>query len=66
MVSNTRLSKDLLPNTPSVDLDHLYYGTLNGRSWNYIIQLAPKYFAAAAPSAGSGLKRTEEFIDPEN
>ena len=24
----------------------------------------PDYFAAAAPSAGSGLKRTEDFIDP--
>ena len=33
----------------------------SGRS----VQLDPDFFAAAAPSAGSGLRRTEPFIDPE-
>ena len=37
---------------------------MGGHGSNILIQLAPKYFAAIAPSAGTGLKRTEEFIDP--
>src|SRR5210317_750709 len=36
---------------------------MGGHGTYIFIQLDPSYFAAAAPSAGSGLKRTEDFID---
>ena len=36
---------------------------MGGHGTYILIQIAPDYFAAAAPSAGSGLRRTEEFID---
>tara|TARA_Y100001934_G_scaffold281809_1_gene392898 strand:- start:2695 stop:3528 length:834 start_codon:yes stop_codon:yes gene_type:complete len=51
---------------PSIDMDRIYcLGHSMGGHGTYIfIHLAPMYFAAAAPSAGSGLKRTEEFIFP--
>lgn len=50
----------------SVDMNRIYcLGHSMGGHGTYIfIQLDPGYFAAAAPSAGSGLKRTEEFIYP--
>jgi len=49
---------------PSVDMDRVYIlGHSMGGHGSYIfIQLDPDYFAAAAPSAGSGLKSTEGFI----
>ncbi|MDP7288428.1 MAG: dienelactone hydrolase family protein, partial [Phycisphaerae bacterium] len=37
--------------------------SMGGHGTYILIQLAPDYFAAAAPSAGSGLRRTEKFID---
>ena len=51
---------------PSVDEDRIYcMGHSMGGHGTYIyIQLDPTYFAAAAPSAGSGLRRTADFIDP--
>jgi len=57
----------LIAGLPGVDMDRIYIlGHSMGGHGTYIwIQLAPDYFAAAAPSAGSGLKRTEEFIDPK-
>ena len=56
----------LIRTLPSVDNDRIYcLGHSMGGHGTYIfIQLDPGYFAAAAPSAGSGLKRTEEFIFP--
>ena len=39
--------------------------SMGGHGTYIFIQLDPDYFAAAAPSAGSGLKRTEDFIDPK-
>jgi len=50
---------------PSVDTDRIYIlgHSMGGHGTYILIQLAPDYFAAAAPSAGSGLKRTGEFID---
>lgn len=38
--------------------------SMDGHGTYIFIQLGPKYFVAAATSAGSGLRRTEEFIDP--
>ncbi len=56
----------LIKELPAVDMDRIYIlGHSMGGHGTYIwIQLAPDYFAAAAPSAGSGLKKTEDFIDP--
>lgn len=57
--------KALIETLPSVDKDRIYVlGHSMGGHGTYIyIQLDPTYFAAAAPSAGSGLKRSEDFID---
>lgn len=56
----------LIKGLPAVDMDRIYImGHSMGGHGTYIwIQLAPDYFAAAAPSAGSGRKKTEDFIDP--
>ncbi len=56
----------LIEELPSADKDRIYIlGHSMGGHGTYIyIQLAPDYFAAAAPSAGSGLKSTGDFIDP--
>jgi predicted peptidase len=57
--------KAIIKDLPSVDMDRIYIlGHSMGGHGTYIItQIDPDYFAAAAPSAGSGLKDTEEFID---
>ena len=56
----------IIAELPAVDKDRLYMmgHSMGGHGSNILIQLAPKYFAAIAPSAGTGLKQTEEFIDP--
>ena len=58
--------KSLITTLPSVDSDRIYImGHSMGGHGTYIFtQIDPDYFAAAAPSAGSGLRRTEPFIDP--
>ena len=52
----------------SVDMNRIYIlgHSMGGHGTYIFIQLDPDYFAAAAPSAGSGLKATEDFIDPAN
>ena len=59
--------KSLIESLPSVDKDRIYIigHSMGGHGTYIFIQLDPKYFAAAAPSAGSGLKSTEDFIDAE-
>ncbi len=61
-----KLIKEVIKGLPSVDMDRIYVlGHSMGGHGTYILtQLDPGYFAAAAPSAGSGLKKTEDFIDP--
>ena len=56
----------LIAELPAVDKSRIYVmGHSMGGHGTYIyIQLKPDYFAAAAPSAGSGLKKTEDFIEP--
>ena len=56
----------LIAQLPSADMNRIYVlgHSMGGHGTYIFIQLASNYFAAAAPSAGSGLKRTEEFIDP--
>jgi predicted peptidase len=58
--------KALIKGLPSVDMDRIYImgHSMGGHGTYIFIQLDPGYFAAAAPSAGSGLKSTEKFIDP--
>ena len=55
----------LIKTLASVDMNRIYImgHSMGGHGTYIFIQLAPDYFAAAAPSAGSGLKRTEYFID---
>jgi len=57
--------KDVVAALPSVDMDKIYIlgHSMGGHGTYILIQIDPDYFAAAAPSAGSGLPRTEEFID---
>ncbi|MDV6031504.1 MAG: prolyl oligopeptidase family serine peptidase [Phycisphaera sp. RhM] len=58
--------KTLIAQLPSVDMNRIYVmgHSMGGHGTYIFIQLDPDFFAAAAPSAGSGLKRTEDFIDP--
>jgi len=58
--------KDVVAALPCVDRDRIYIlgHSMGGHGTYILIQIDPGYFAAAAPSAGSGLRRTEEFIDP--
>ncbi|MCF8379225.1 MAG: dienelactone hydrolase family protein [Bacteroidales bacterium] len=57
--------KDIIAKLPSVDMKRIYIlGHSMGGHGTYIFtQLDPDYFAAAAPSAGSGLATTEDFVD---
>jgi len=59
--------KTVIADLPSVDMDRIYITghSMGGHGTYIFIQLDPDYFAAAAPSAGSGLKKTEDFIEPE-
>ncbi|MEI8087024.1 MAG: hypothetical protein WCG93_12490, partial [Paludibacter sp.] len=59
------LLKTVIKNLPSVDLQRVYVlgHSMGGHGSYRFIQFDPTYFAAAAPSAGSGLPETEEFID---
>ena len=56
----------IIQELPAADMDRIYIlgHSMGGHGTYIFIQLAPKYFAAAAPSAGSGLRRTKDFIDP--
>jgi len=57
--------KSIIKALPSVDMDRIYIlgHSMGGHGTYIMIQVDPGYFAAAAPSAGSGLRRTEKFID---
>ena len=57
--------KEIIAGLPSVDMDRIYIlgHSMGGHGTYVLTQLEPDYFAAAAPSAGSGLTRTEDFVD---
>ncbi len=57
--------KDVVAALPSVDMDRIYVlgHSMGGHGTYILIQIDPGYFAAAAPSAGTGLPETEAFID---
>jgi len=57
--------KSIIKALPSVDMDRIYIlgHSMGGHGTYILIQVDAEYFAAAAPSAGSGLTRTKKFID---
>ena len=59
--------KTIIKELPAADMKRIYIlgHSMGGHGTYIFIQLDPEYFAAAAPSAGSGRKRTADFIDPE-
>ncbi len=65
--THLRKIQAIIAKLPAVDTRRLYMmgHSMGGHGSNILIQIAPDYFAAIAPSAGTGLKRTEPFIDAE-
>lgn len=59
--------KDIIKDLPSVDMNRIYIlgHSMGGHGTYIFIQIDPDYFAAAAPSAGSGLTRTKKFVYPK-
>lgn len=59
--------KSLIKTLDPVDVDRIYVlgHSMGGHGTYIFIQIDATYFAAAAPSAGSGLRTTEEFINPD-
>jgi predicted peptidase len=57
--------KTVIKELPSVDMKRVYVlgHSMGGHGTYRFIQFDPTFFAAAAPSAGSGLPETENFID---
>lgn len=57
--------KKVIKQLPSVNLKRVYVlgHSMGGHGTYRFIQFDPTFFAAAAPSAGSGLQETEDFID---
>jgi predicted peptidase len=57
--------KEIIKELPAVDMGRIYIlgHSMGGHGTFIMIQLEPSYFAAAAPSAGAGLKSTKPFID---
>lgn len=57
--------KDIINDLPAVDMDRIYVlgHSMGGAGTYTFIQSDPEYFAAAAPSAGSGLANRESTID---
>lgn len=64
-VDHLNRTKALIETLPAVDRDRIYImgHSMGGHGTYIFIQLDNDYFAAAAPSAGSGLKRTADFIN---
>ncbi len=57
--------QQIISKIPSVDSDRIYMmgHSMGGHGTNILVQLDPDYFAAIAPSAGTGLSDTAPFID---
>ena len=57
--------KDIIATLPSIDMDRIYIlgHSMGGHGTYIFLQIDPHFFAAAGPSAGTGLRETEEFID---
>ena len=61
------LIKEVIAALPNADMKRIYIlgHSMGGHGTFIYIQADPNYFAAAAPSAGTGLKSTADFIDPK-
>ena len=59
--------KDIIATLPSIDMDRIYIlgHSMGGHGTYIFLQIDPHFFAAAGPSAGTGLRETEEFIDAD-
>lgn len=59
--------KAVIADLPSVDHDRIYMlgHSMGGHGTNILIQIDPTYFAAIAPSAGTGRTGDEDFIEAE-
>ena len=57
--------KSIIKTLPATDMDRIYLlgHSMGGHGTFVLLQLDPGYFAAAAPSAGTGRPETEDFID---
>jgi len=57
--------KEIIAELPSVDMNRIYIlgHSMGGHGTNILIQIDPNYFAAVAPSAGTGRKADEDFIE---
>ena len=57
--------KAIVAELPAADLDRVYLlgHSMGGHGSFVLLQIDPGYFAAAAPSAGTGRGQDEEFID---
>ena len=57
--------KAIIAALPATDMDRIYLlgHSMGGHGTFILVQLDPGYFAAAAPSAGTGRPETEDFID---
>ncbi|MDE0106535.1 MAG: dienelactone hydrolase family protein [Bryobacterales bacterium] len=57
--------KAIVAELPAADLDRVYVlgHSMGGHGSFIVLQIDPSYFAAAAPSAGTGRGQDEEFID---
>jgi predicted peptidase len=57
--------KEIISQLSSVDTNRIYIlgHSMGGHGTYRLIQIDPDYFAASAPSAGSGLPGTEDFND---
>jgi len=63
--SDLKKIQQIISELPSVDTDRIYMmgHSMGGHGTNILVQIDPDYFAAIAPSAGTGLPDTEPFID---
>lgn len=63
--SDLEYIQKIISQLPSVDTDRIYMmgHSMGGHGTNILVQIDPDYFAAIAPSAGSGLSDTEPFIE---
>lgn len=56
----------IIAELPSVDMDRIYMmgHSMGGHGTNILVQIDSGYFAAIAPSAGTGRPQSEAFINP--
>ena len=65
--SHLRMIQAIIAKLPNADKDRIYMlgHSMGGHGTNILIQIDPTYFAAIAPSAGTGRTNDEDFIEAE-